>query len=299
MQVILDGSTSTSLTFPGVLTGLPSSLTTGFYAFPQNLDLAKSPTYAEVFFAGTAAADKRFAYAVWGVWRVGNAGSYCYVPSRIAAGDGLLGAATYGLGTALGATGNLWCDTLTEMSLSDRVGLYSPANNEIARLMLDVTGLVGIIVKTNVNVYGGATSMDCMCQLDDRAGFKIVLTRSLDSPTGALASASASSSLTDTDTLSKSASLTKTITDTATDTDTLSKTPSKTKTATDTATDTLTISITGTDTASTTVTKSLTKTVTATDTATDTLTLSKSGTKTATATDTGTLTLTKTQTGTT
>ena len=272
MEVILDGSANQdAISLPSPSKEITTSQSTGLYAFDSEAMNTKAVS-AMVMMAGTDAANETFLYRLDGIVRAKNSGAGCYVYVPIARGTATLGTATYGSeGTSLGATGNLWADTINDTLMSERAAIFSPGNNEIARMSVDVTGLVGLRVQTRAVGAVNAATADVLCQLDDKLVPKIVYNRPLEQVAGATVTSS------DTVTGTRTATLTATTTESGTKTTTA--TESGTQTVTHTA-DTHTATVTHTaDTATTTLTESGTQTVTHTaDTATITATATESGT---------------------
>lgn len=223
MKKILAASTNaTALSIPAAAASIATSTTTGLYEF-QNSEYKN--TWATVMFAGAGVNGGKFAYRVDGAVHADNAGSRCYVWIPLAAGEGELGTLTYGSGgAALGDTGTRWADNLTDTKRSDRAAVYSPGGNEIARVMVNVTGLVGLRVQTVKQGWPQVESCDAYMQLDDKAVSALVLSRTMPQVMGATVSSSASASLT----------TTATQTDTATMTGTMQVTTSVTETMTGT-----------------------------------------------------------------
>ncbi len=287
MEVILDGSANQdAISLPSPSKEITTSQTTGLYAFDSEPMNTKAVS-AVVMFAGTDAANESFLYRLDGIVRAKNDGAGCYVYIPIAKGTATLGTATYGSeGTALGAAGNLWADGINDNLMSERAAIFSPGNNEIARMTVDVTGLVGLRVQTRAVGALNAASADVLCQLDDKAVAKIVCNRPLEQAAGATVTSS------DTITGTRTATLTATFTESGTTTTTA--TESGTQTVTHTA-DTHTATTTHTaDTATTTATESGTQTVTHTA---DTDTITATATESGTATKSRSVTMTVTGTG--
>jgi len=309
VKMILDSSRDVAaLSLPTPAKSLTMSTATGIYDFKDQR--ANDAVTATLFFGGSDAADEIYKYRVDLAYRVDNEGAGCYVWTPVASGDITLGSASYDLSDStdapLGADGTLWADTIVDALGSERSVTFSPANNEVARLVIDVRGARALKVTTQrVSAYDA----DVFCQLDDHAVATMVATKASTPIIGG--ATTATTTITGTPTVTETQTRSKTITDTDTATDTLTKsdttsvsasaTTTQTATDTDTATDTATDTLTKSDTGSKSLTKSATgsKTLTVTQTETGTATAAKptfTATDTRTQTDTATDTLTKTDT---
>ena len=301
MKCILDGSTAvTALSLPAPVKSVSTSESTGIYEFKDQK--ANSAVTATLFFGGTDAADEMYKYRVDLAFRVENSGAGCYVWTPVASGDITLGAASYDLSDSdsapLGVDGSLWADTIVDALGSERSLTFSPANDEVARLVLDVRGAVALKVTTQrISVIAA----DVFCQLDDHAVATIVATKASTPIIGGATTATTTITGTPTVTETQTRSKTITATDTGTSTDTLTKSPTTSGTKTMTATATATLTKSDTSSGSATFTQSTTKSLTKSDTVSKTQTVTQTETGTATApkpTFTATDTLTKTDTAT-
>ena len=72
-----------------------------------------------------------------------------FIPWTVATGAMTAGTLEYGsAGAIIGPATNLFCDTLTETLALGRARAFSPANNSVAVLEVDVLGAVGASIQT-------------------------------------------------------------------------------------------------------------------------------------------------------
>jgi len=173
-RLVVDGATATAaLSNPACVASLPSNAV--------RLDDA-SPLHRFIF-GGTDAADEVVNYQViaWSKF-VGDDGSAPVLVPRLAAkGSFTLGSQTYGSGGAnLGASGNLFADTITEdLGSPAVVNVHSPADNTMAWLDLDLSDAFAYEVETDVDT---AASADVFCQPVTPAWIMSALKAALASP---------------------------------------------------------------------------------------------------------------------
>ncbi len=108
------------------------------------------PTWVELIFFGTTSADTTFKFRIYGVRRLALAtsGSYTFVP--IFEGVATLGTKT-GVANGTVVATELYADTVTAAATSYGVvnvsyRLISPADNTVARLLLDTDGFEKVVV---------------------------------------------------------------------------------------------------------------------------------------------------------
>ena len=150
MQKVKIASTATAaLGTPSVCSALPrESIST---------DGAASLIFA---FGGTDAANEIINYQVVGYYELsgGTKDKKIYMPHVLAAGAATLGVKTFGFaGAALEAATSLFADTITDTAATKRARVYSPANDSIAFLEVDVRGMIAVEVQTDLNTAASAS----------------------------------------------------------------------------------------------------------------------------------------------
>lgn len=157
---VVDGSTSnTALAAPDATAALPAGA----------INVTNCET-VRLMFGGTDAANEHFNYAVDGITEAYAADgvSKAFVPQLAASGVVTLGAKTYGAGGAvLGASANLWADTITDTSGAKLASPFSPANDTIAYIDIRCAGFSYIVVR--VCLDSSAAAMDVFVCPDPRA----------------------------------------------------------------------------------------------------------------------------------
>ena len=151
-RLIVDGSTATAaLSQPAISATFPTAATrtSGWGA-------------ARFRMGGTDAENETFDYQVVLWTKFLSSLGECYVPMVVASGTATLGTLAYGAGTAIGATGNLFADTLDDDLGYRGVYVTSPAGDSIAELEIDIRNADGIEVQIDVVT---AASADVLLQL--------------------------------------------------------------------------------------------------------------------------------------
>jgi len=145
---------NTALSFPSITVAPPArDVSTGVAA-------ANCMGYggAIVTFSGTDAANETFGYIAYGYMPIGSPDGVALFPLTIAAGVVTLGAKTLGAaGAFIEGTASLIADTITETTACTLSEVWSPAGDDAAALLLDVSGFHYIAVHVTRNGQTAAT----------------------------------------------------------------------------------------------------------------------------------------------
>ena len=156
---------NTALAFPAPMADPPAtSATTGI-----GLVATQGRSHMQVTFAGTDAANETFGYQVIGLLPVKGVAGEGWIPVRLATGVVTLGAKQTGTAGAFveSATAYL-ADTITETTSSRFADVYSPADDTVAVLSIDVSEFQFVYVQVSRNGQTAAT-MDVITNLCDAA----------------------------------------------------------------------------------------------------------------------------------
>lgn len=161
---VLSGSTfTTALTMPSAVKDAPGTdVTTGLLGIDTQgrgrLDLT---------FGGTGAGGT-INYQVIGYRHSQANSANGFIPEKIAAGTVTLGTQTFGAeGAYIEGSASLWADTITETLASGFASVYSPADNTMARLSIDVSPFIYATVQVE---RGTANTANVVANLADWIG---------------------------------------------------------------------------------------------------------------------------------
>ena len=166
MRLVLDGTTyTTALADPAVTATKPATATASGRVV---LETEHWPS-ARVVFGGTTTDGHTVNYQVI-LWTrtVGVSPLEAWVPRIVAKGAATLSALTY-VTANLGATGNLWADTITnDLGAAGYSGVtvYSPETNRIASLCVDIENAELLEVQVE---RGTAATIDVFAQFGERS----------------------------------------------------------------------------------------------------------------------------------
>ena len=166
-QVKLSACTyNTALAMPQVETDVPpTSLTTGY----ANITVG-GQNFVAVMFAGTDLEDETFGYQVVGWQPTRNGKLFGSVPEKLGEGVVILGSQTLGTeGIFIEASAAFWADTISETGSNTATRVYSPANDEVAVLIIDAGRFSHITIQVSRNGQTAAT-MTVITQVADSIG---------------------------------------------------------------------------------------------------------------------------------
>ena len=163
VRLVMDGDTSAA----AITTPLPAII---------ELPLAGAGTsggvrtngkeFCQIMFGGTDTANDNFTYTVTLYRRIqgiDGADFDNYWPELVCSGTATLGADTY-VNNDIGATGNFIADTITDsVERQDLVSIWSPADDSMAVISIDVRNYEAVQVRTDIDAGGTASvSVDCL-----------------------------------------------------------------------------------------------------------------------------------------
>ena len=154
-RVLLSGVTYTeALTMPAVLaepTETDATIGLGL------VDTGKN-NRVRFYFAGTAAENKTINYQVIGLMGSRDGDGQGWIPEKIAAGVATTGTKAVGTpGAFIEAAGSLFADTITETTSHAGTVTYSPADDAVASLTVDVSMFQYVYIQVDL---GDAASAD-------------------------------------------------------------------------------------------------------------------------------------------
>jgi len=153
MRLLIDASTATAALTANAPVAKISDL--------SGADGCAEQSRGIFIFAGTDAADETINYQVTGYFELQNGVSgeaATFLPIPIAAGVATLGTLTVGAaGLGFATAASLIADTVTETLTSIRATPMSPADNTVAYLEVDLSGLVAIQIETDLGTAAAAS----------------------------------------------------------------------------------------------------------------------------------------------